>query len=67
MVKLLFKAYKKINTKRSSEKKHVKSTKIFLKNKKTKGINMLGSDIEILPEKKKRRNVNMVVSNIKIF
>ena len=64
MVKLFFKAYKKINTKRSSEKKHVKSTKIFLK---TKGINMLGSDIEILPEKKKKRSFNMVVSNIKIF
>ena len=54
-------------TKKSFEKKPVKGTKIFLKNKKTKSDNMLLSEIEIFLKKKKKRRINMVVTNIKIF
>ena len=45
-------------TKKSFKKKHAKGTKIFLKKKKTKGVNMLVSDVEVFLKKKKKRSVN---------
>ena len=47
--------------------KPVKGTKIFLKKKKSKSVNMLVNDIEIFLKKKKKRSVNMVVNDVKIF
>ena len=45
-------------TKKSFKKKHAKGTKIFLKKKKTKSVNMLVSDVEVFLKKKKKRSVN---------
>ena len=42
------------------KKKHMKGTKIFLKNKKTKSANMLGKDIKNLPNKKKRKDITII-------
>ena len=39
------------NTKKDSEKKHVKDIKIFLKKKKTKSEKKSETDIKIFPEK----------------
>ena len=38
-------------------------TKIFLKKRKTKGANMLVSDIEISLKKKKKRRINIFVDD----
>ena len=47
-------------------KRLVKIFKIFLK-KKTKGANMLVSDMKILLNKKKKRSINMFTDDINIF
>ena len=60
---IIFSIYKNIkiniirDTKKVSEKNHVKDMEIFLKKKKTKSINMLVSDIEIFRKKKKKRSM----------
>ena len=54
-------------TNKSFERKHVKGTKIFQREKKTKSDNMLVSDIEIFLKQKKERSVNMVVNDTKVF
>ena len=56
-----------LKTKKGFQKRLVKGTKIFLKKKKSKGANMLLSDIEIFLKKKKKRRANMMVNDIKIF
>ena len=47
-------------------KRLVKIFKIFLK-KKTKGANMLVSDMKIFLNKKKKRSINMFTNDINIF
>ena len=47
------------NTKKSFEKKHVTSTKIFLKKKKKKGKKRLETDIKIFLKKKKKKEVSV--------
>ena len=52
------------NTKKDSEKKHVKDMKIFVKKKKIKGVKRLGKDIKILLKKEKKKDVS-IIRNIK--
>ena len=52
------------NTKKSSEKKHVKDIKIFLKKKKAKGDKRPEADIKIFLKKKKKKSVSIIVNVI---
>ena len=55
-MKMVNKYYKKKKT-----KKHAKSTKIFVKKKKTKrGANMLEKDIKILLKKEKKKKASVL-------
>ena len=82
MVKLFFKAYKKIyiyiyinvnkislkNKERLSKKAHERYQSLSGEGEeKGKSVNTLVSDIEIFLQKKKKRSVNMVVNDTKIF
>ena len=55
------------NTKKDSEKKHVKHIKIFLNKKKTKCEKKLKRGIKILMKKKKKKSVNIFVNVMKFF
>ena len=52
------------NTKKDSEEKHVKDTKIFLKKKRMKAKKRPEKDIKILLKKKKKKS-NSIIKNVK--
>ena len=55
------------NTKKDSEKKHLKDVKIFLKKKKTKDKRRLEKDIKILLKKEKKKSVSIIRSKSRSY
>ena len=60
-------ATKYYQRKKNSEKKHVKDTKNFLKNKKTKGKKRPDQVIKVLLKEKKKKSVNVILNGTKVF
>ena len=52
------------NTKKDSQKKHMKDIKIFLKKKKLKDEKRVEKDIKILLKKKKKKGIH-IIKNVK--